>query len=63
MSDVFDPSNHICPRNGCTDKMEQLAELDGTWVLWCPHCGTALQAEEGQPANKYTVLRIPRLVQ
>jgi len=26
--------------------MEQIAEQDGDWVLWCSNCGTLLVANE-----------------
>lgn len=40
----WDPNN-ICCKN-CKTKMDQTAEQDGEWALWCPSCGTILTANE-----------------
>lgn len=55
----WDPNK--CPCRNCEEPvMEQVAEFDGWWVLWCPACGTYLKACEGEPLGSED-WRIPRL--
>ena len=46
----WDPNNLTC--RGCSGAlMEDIAEMDGAHVMWCPACGTLLTADEFNPIS------------